>query len=43
VLFNRLGEIKDRCFEQQRYRASDLNLVTSAIVLWNMVYLERAP
>ncbi len=24
------------------YRASDLNLVTAAIVLWNPVYLERA-
>jgi hypothetical protein len=29
-------------FEQQRYRASGLNLVTAAIVLWNTVYLERA-
>ncbi|AYE25904.1 hypothetical protein CJD41_24145 (plasmid) [Salmonella enterica subsp. enterica serovar Pullorum] len=27
---------------QQRYRASGLNLVTAAIVLWNTVYLERA-
>jgi len=42
VFFNRLGEIRDRSFEQQRYRASGLNLVTSAIVLWNTVYLERA-
>ncbi|HHF8101277.1 TPA: Tn3 family transposase [Escherichia coli] len=40
--FNRLGEIRDRSFEQQRYRASGLNLVTAAIVLWNTVYLERA-
>jgi hypothetical protein len=37
-----LDEIRDRSFEQQRYRASGLNLVTAAIVLWNMVYLERA-
>ena len=29
-------------FDQQRYRASGLTLVTSAIVLWNTVYLERA-
>lgn len=29
-------------FEQQRYRASGLNLVTAAIVLWNTVYLDRA-
>lgn len=36
------GEIRDRSFEQQRYRASGLNLVTAAIVLWNTVYLERA-
>jgi len=40
--FNRLSEIQDRSFEQQRYRASGLNLVTAAIVLWNTVYLERA-
>ena len=42
VFFNRLGEIRDRSFEHQRYRASGLNLVTAAIVLWNTVYLERA-
>jgi TnpA family transposase len=42
VFFNRLGEIRDRSFEQQRYRASGLNLVTAAIVLWNTVYMERA-
>jgi TnpA family transposase len=42
VFFNRLGEIRDRSFENQRYRASGLNLVVAAIVLWNTVYLERA-
>ena len=42
VFFYRLGEIRDRSFEQQRYRASGLNLVTAALVLWNTVYLERA-
>lgn len=42
IFFSRLGEIQDRSFEQQRYRASGLNLVTAAIVLWNTVYLERA-
>ena len=42
VFFNRLGEMRDRSFENQRYRASGLNLVTAAIVLWNTVYLERA-
>ena len=41
VFFNRLGELRDRRFENQRYRASGLNLVVSAIVLWNTVYLER--
>lgn len=29
--FNRLGEVRDRSFEQQRYRASGLNLVIAAI------------
>ena len=42
VFFYRLGELRDRAFEQQRYRASGLNLVTAAIVLWNTVYLELA-
>ncbi len=42
VFLNRLGEIRDRSFENQRYRASGLNLVVTAIVLWNTVYLERA-
>ena len=42
VFFNQLGEIRDRSFEQQRYRASGLNLVTAAIVLWNTVHLEKA-
>lgn len=42
VFFNRLGKMRDRSFENQRYRASGLNLVTAAIILWNTVYLERA-
>jgi len=42
VFLNRLGEIRDRSFENQRYRASGLNLVVTAIILWNTVYLERA-
>lgn len=41
VFFNQLGEMRDRSFENQRYRASGLNLVIAAIVLWNTVYLER--
>lgn len=39
---HRLGEIRDRTFEQQRYQASGLKLVTAAIVLWNTAYLKRA-
>ena len=42
VFFNRLGEVRDRSFENQQYRASGLNLVVAAITLWNTVYLERA-
>jgi len=42
VFLNRLGEIRDHSFENQRYRASGLNLVVAAIVLWNSVYLEQA-
>ncbi len=39
---NRLGELRDRTFENQRHRASGLNLIVSAIILWNTVYLDRA-
>jgi TnpA family transposase len=42
VFFNRLGEVRDRSFEHQRYRASGLNLVVAAIVLWNTVYPVQA-
>ena len=42
VFFNRLGELGDRTLENQQHRASGLNLVVAAIVLWNTVYLERA-
>jgi TnpA family transposase len=42
VFFNRLGEIRDRSFENQQHRASGLNLVVAAITLWNTVYLQRA-
>ncbi|MEN3177483.1 Tn3 family transposase [Gluconobacter sp. OJA] len=42
VFFNRLGELRDRTFENQRHRASGLTLVTAAITLWNTVYLDRA-
>ena len=42
MFFYRLGEIRDRSFEHQQYRASGLSLVTAAIALWNTVHLERA-
>ncbi|HME83800.1 MAG TPA: Tn3 family transposase [Roseiarcus sp.] len=42
VFFHRLGEVRDRTIENQRYRASGLNLAVAAIILWNTVYLRRA-
>lgn len=39
-VFQERGEIRDGSFESQAYRAS-LNLVVSAIILWNTVYLSR--
>jgi TnpA family transposase len=42
VFFNRIGEIRDRSYENQRHRASGLNLLVAAIILWNTVYLQRA-
>jgi len=41
VFLNRLGEVRARSFENQRYRASGLNLMVAAIILWNTVYLVR--
>jgi TnpA family transposase len=40
--FHRHGEIRDRTFENQRYRATGLNLTIAAIVLWNTIYLGHA-
>ena len=42
LFFNRLGELRDRTFESQFYRASGLNLLINAIVYWNTLYLEPA-
>jgi len=42
LFFHRHGEIRDRTFEHQRYRASGLNLAVAAVILWNSVYLRRA-
>ncbi len=39
VFIHRLGRIRDRDYERQRYRASGLTLVTAAITLWNTVHL----
>ncbi|WP_436269815.1 Tn3 family transposase [Pseudoduganella sp. LjRoot289] len=36
------GSLREHDFEHQRYRASALNLVTDAVVLWNTVHLKRA-
>lgn len=42
VFIHRLGEIRDRTYENQQHRASGLNLLVSAIILWNTRYLNRA-
>jgi Tn3 transposase DDE domain len=42
VYFCRLGEVRDRSFENQFFRASGLNLLVAAIILWNTKYLEVA-
>ena len=41
VFFHRLGELRDRTAEAMAYRASGLNLVVNAIILWNTTYLAR--
>ncbi|MBB6130737.1 TnpA family transposase [Mucilaginibacter lappiensis] len=40
--FNRLGELRDRDYNNQRNRASGLTFVTAAISIWNTVYLDKA-
>lgn len=42
LFFNQLGELRDRRFENQAYRASGLNLLVAAIILWNTRYLQSA-
>jgi TnpA family transposase len=42
VYFCRFGEMRDRTFENQFFRASGLNLLVAAIILWNTRYLEVA-
>jgi TnpA family transposase len=42
VFLHRLGEIRDRTYENQQHRASGLNLLVTAIILWNTRYLGQA-
>ncbi|MDP9317432.1 MAG: Tn3 family transposase [Chloroflexota bacterium] len=42
IFFNRRGMVQDQSYEDQRHRASGLNLVLTAIILWNTIGLERA-
>lgn len=42
IFFNRLGEMRDRTFANQAFRASGLNLLVSAVILWNTRYLQAA-
>jgi TnpA family transposase len=42
IFFYRLREMRDRSFESQVYRASGLNLLIAAIILWNTRYLAEA-
>ena len=42
VYFYRRGMVQERSFEEMASRASGLNLVVAAIILWNTVYLQKA-
>lgn len=42
IFFYQLGEVRDRSYEDQLHRASALQLIVSAIVTWNTVYIEQA-
>ena len=42
IFLNRLGELRDRTFENQSHRASGLILFTAAVTLWNTFCLDRA-
>ena len=42
AFIHRLGEIRDRTYENQQHRASGLNLLVTAIILWNTRCLARA-
>lgn len=42
IFFHRAGRLRDHGLQEQSHRASALNLVAGAIVLWNTTYLEAA-
>ena len=42
LFLGRLGELRDRAFEDQMHRASCLHLLMAAIAAWNTVYLNDA-
>ena len=40
MFLHQLGELRNRVAETMAYRASGINLVVNAIILWNTVYLS---
>jgi hypothetical protein len=40
IFFNRLGEVRDRTFENQRHRAPGLTLFAATVTLRDTVYLD---
>jgi TnpA family transposase len=42
LFFGRLGELRDRAFEDQMHRASCPHVIMAAIAAWNTVYLTEA-
>ena len=40
IFFHRIGRVRDHALQAQSHRASALNLVAGAIVLWNTTYLQ---
>jgi len=42
VCLHRQGRIRDRGLQEQQYRASALNLVVGAIIVWNTIYIQQA-
>ena len=41
IFFHRLGQIRDRAYENQFPRARGLNLRVAAVILWNTAILGR--